>query len=346
MKSKAYLVALSLALSMEIYAQPRPPAGGQIQGVSGTGDTSVTTLGVQTPGACVQIDNNGNHVPVPSGAGCGNGTVGPAGPTGPTGPPGASAASAPVAVTTSKTLFSTDAFVAQEITGTSIIISAPASVPAASTGWAVPLINIGTSTVTISGNGGLVDGQSTQTLPACLATPTGGCPRMVLAVNAAGTGYTLSQSGVNGAVGATGATGSTGAAGTVANQYKVWRCTVITGDPGAASSVLANDNDSPVACQNNTGVDITITGVSAWADGGSPTVTPILTAGTGTSILTGALTAGTASWAAGTVNGTPTLHSFSANNATCPSTPCTIDSNITAAGGTAKYLVVQISGTY
>lgn len=134
--------------------------------------------------------------------------------------------------------------------------------------------------------------------------------------------------------------------GGTGSSTRPWGCTVITGDPGAASPVLANDNDSPVACANNTGVDVTITTVAAWADAGSPTVTPILTGGSGTSILTGALTAGTASWAAGTVNGTVTLHSFSGTGATCSSTPCTIDSNITTAGGTAKYLVVKITGTY
>lgn len=135
-----------------------------------------------------------------------------------------------------------------------------------------------------------------------------------------------------------------GIAGSAA--VRQWSCTIITGDPGAASAVLANDNDSPASCSNNLGSDVTITTVAAWADAGSPTVTPILTGGSGTSILTGALTAGTASWAAGAVNGTVTLHSFSGTGATCSSTPCTLDSNITVAGGTAKYLVVKFVGTY
>jgi hypothetical protein len=139
----------------------------------------------------------------------------------------------------------------------------------------------------------------------------------------------------------TGPTGPTGPSGNNVRQ-----CVIITGDPGAASPVLANDNDSPVACSNNFGADWTITTVACWADAGSPTVTPILTGGSGTSILTGALTCGTASWAAGTVQGTaPVVHSFSGTGATCSSTPCTIDSNITAAGGTAKYIVVKIVGT-
>jgi hypothetical protein len=120
-------------------------------------------------------------------------------------------------------------------------------------------------------------------------------------------------------------------------------CEVVIGDPGSASPVLANDNDTPVVCANVTGSDVTVTAVACYADAGTPTVTPILTGGGGTSILTGALTCGTASWAAGTINGTPTIHSFSANGATCSSTPCTLDANITSAGGTAKYIVMHFT---
>lgn len=126
----------------------------------------------------------------------------------------------------------------------------------------------------------------------------------------------------------------------------VRECVVIIGDPGAASAVLANDNDSPAACGNTWATDWTITSVACWANAGSPTVTPILTAGSATSILTGSLTCGTAAWAAGTVQGTaPVVHSFSANGATCSSTPCTIDTDITSAGGTAKYIIIRITGT-
>lgn len=122
---------------------------------------------------------------------------------------------------------------------------------------------------------------------------------------------------------------------------------VIIGDPGVGSPVLSDDNDSPVAVDNDLGADVTITGVACWANAGSPTITPILTGGTGTSILSGALTCGTAAWAGAAANGTVTLHSFSGTgNATCSSTPCSADINITAAGGTAKYIVVKIVGTY
>ena len=126
---------------------------------------------------------------------------------------------------------------------------------------------------------------------------------------------------------------------------KVRQCTVIIGDPGSASPVLADDNDSPVACVNEYTTDWTITTVACWANAGSPTVTPILTGGSGTSILSGALTCGTAAWASAAVNGTPVIKTFSGTGSTCSSTPCSADINITTAGGTAKYIVVKIVGT-
>ena len=133
---------------------------------------------------------------------------------------------------------------------------------------------------------------------------------------------------------------------TASTPSRTRTCVVTIGDPGAASPALADDNDSPVACGNTWGADWTITSVAAWSNAGTPTTTPILTGGSGTSILTGALSAGAAAWAAGTVQSTPpVVHSFNADGATCPSTPCTIDVNITTAGGTSKYLVVRISGT-
>jgi hypothetical protein len=99
-------------------------------------------------------------------------------------------------------------------------------------------------------------------------------------------------------------------------------------------------------CGNDTGVDETVTAVACYADAGTPTVNPILTGGAATSILSGALTCGTASWAAGTVNGSPVLHTFSGTGATCAATPCTLDGNIATAGGTAKYLVMKITLTF
>ena len=120
-------------------------------------------------------------------------------------------------------------------------------------------------------------------------------------------------------------------------------CEVVFGDPNSNSSVLADGDDQPVACGNISGHDAIITAVACYADAGSPTVTPILTGGTSTSILTGALTCGSGTWAAGTVNGSPTIRSFSANGATCATNPCTLDANLTSAGGAARYVVMRFT---
>jgi hypothetical protein len=89
-----------------------------------------------------------------------------------------------------------------------------------------------------------------------------------------------------------------------------------------ASSVLQDTDDEAASCFNVFGVTETITAVNCRADAGSPTVTPVVTGGG--AILTGALTCGTASFAAGTLSGTPTVASAGS-----------IDANITTAGGTA-----------
>lgn len=111
-------------------------------------------------------------------------------------------------------------------------------------------------------------------------------------------------------------------------------CEIVTGDPGAASPVLADDNDTPSVCANQTGVTMTILSVECYVNAGTTIVNPILTGGAATSILSGALTCGTGSFASGTLNGTPTQVDGS-----------TIDGNITTAGGTAKYLIIRIRRT-
>ena len=123
-------------------------------------------------------------------------------------------------------------------------------------------------------------------------------------------------------------------ASALAAKFKVRTCTVVIGDPGAASVVLANDNDLTAVCGNKYQTTLTITAVECYADAGSPTMTPIITGGSSTSILTGALTCGTGSFASGTLNGTPTETDGQS-----------IDANITAAGGTAKYIVIRITRT-
>jgi len=121
----------------------------------------------------------------------------------------------------------------------------------------------------------------------------------------------------------------------LASDAKVRPCEIIIGDPGSASAALANDNDTPDVCVNKTGSTLTITGVNCYSDAGSPTVTPIISGGSSTSILSGALTCSqTQGGASGTLNGTPTETSGQS-----------IDANITTAGGTAKYVVIIINRT-
>jgi hypothetical protein len=117
---------------------------------------------------------------------------------------------------------------------------------------------------------------------------------------------------------------TTGSAATVlATKYKTRMCEIHIWGSGA-SSVLQDADDEAASCFNGFGVTETITAVRCWANAGTPTVTPIVTGGGATSILTGALTCGTASFASGTLNGTPTLSSLGS-----------IDANVTTAGGTA-----------
>jgi hypothetical protein len=122
---------------------------------------------------------------------------------------------------------------------------------------------------------------------------------------------------------------------TALTSLKVWTCEIVVGDPGAASSVLADDNDTPGVCANDTAVTKTITAVHCYANTGSPTVTPIVNGGGATSILSGAGTCDqTAGGASLALQGTPTL-----------TTGQLVDTNITTAGGAAKYIVVRITGT-
>lgn len=121
-----------------------------------------------------------------------------------------------------------------------------------------------------------------------------------------------------------GGSGGGGASGPTA-------CEIVIGDPGAATPVLADDNDTPAVCANVSGSSQTITAIACYANAGTPTVNPIITGGGGTSLLSAPLTCGTGSYATGTLSGTPTLANGS-----------TIDANIASAGGVAKYIVIRI----
>jgi hypothetical protein len=118
-------------------------------------------------------------------------------------------------------------------------------------------------------------------------------------------------------------------------------CEIVIGNPNTAGAVLADGDDAPAVCGNVSGSDQTITAVACQADATGASVLPTLTGG-GT-ILSGAITCGNGTWAAGTISGTPTLKTFSANGATCAVTPCTLDATIAAAGGNARYAIIRFT---
>lgn len=122
--------------------------------------------------------------------------------------------------------------------------------------------------------------------------------------------------------------GSSGPCGTAPTTA----CEVVIGDPGAATPILADDNDAPASCVNVSGVTQTITEIACYANTGSPTVRPIITGSSATSLLATDLTCGSGTYATGTLSGTPTM-----------ATGSTIDANIASAGGVAKYIVIRIT---
>jgi hypothetical protein len=113
--------------------------------------------------------------------------------------------------------------------------------------------------------------------------------------------------------------------------YKIRTCEIHIWGSGT-SQVLQDTDDELASCYNDYGVTETIAAVRCWGNAGSPTVLPIINGG-GT-ILSGALTCGTASWAAGTLSGTPTL-----------SAAGSIDGVVTTAGGTATNIRIVITLT-
>lgn len=211
------------------------------------------------------------------------------------------------------------------VTGATPITSSGAWVLSFPTNMTLP----GTTTGTFSGNlTGAVTGNAS-TATALAANPAncsaGNLPR---GVDASGVAEGCAPASLTADV-----TGSLPTANMAAAAL-VRPCEIVIGDPGTTSPTLANDNDTPAVCVNDSAATMTITAVKCYADAGSPTVTPIITGAGGTSILSGALTCGNGSYASGTLNGTPTETAGQ-----------TVDGNITVAGGTAKYIVIRISRT-
>ena len=158
----------------------------------------------------------------------------------------------------------------------------------------------------VTGTGNVVQASSPT-----LVTPALGTPSAIVLTNASG----LPNSALSSSV-------------------KVRTCEIHIWGDGASGALQTSDSET-YSCYNATGATLTITAIRCLARGGSTTttMTPILTGGSSTSIVSGAITCGNASFATGSLNGTPTLTSGS-----------TIDANITAVGtGTGLILVVSLT---
>jgi hypothetical protein len=121
--------------------------------------------------------------------------------------------------------------------------------------------------------------------------------------------------------------------GTWAAAARVRVCEVHIWGSGA-SQVLQNTDDEVASCKNKYGISWTVTAVDCYADAGSPTV--MVTKTGGNNVLSGNLTCGTASWAAGSLTGTGADLIVAADG--------TLDLNIVAAGGTAHTVRIVVTG--
>ena len=118
-------------------------------------------------------------------------------------------------------------------------------------------------------------------------------------------------------------------------EAKVRVCEIVIGDPGAASSALANDNDTPFVCGNLTGATLTLSKIECQylpTGGTAPTVNVAITGGS--NIATSNLTCGSGSFA-----NTTTL------SVTSQTDGQSLDGNLIVAGGTATYVVIRVTRT-
>lgn len=120
----------------------------------------------------------------------------------------------------------------------------------------------------------------------------------------------------------------------LASRYKVRACELVIWGTGA-SNVLQDTDDWAADCKNKFGATWTITAVECYADAGSPTF--MLTKTGNNNVLSGNLTCGTATWAAGTLTGTGADKQVASDG--------TLDFNVVSAGGVAHYIRVLVTGT-
>lgn len=117
-------------------------------------------------------------------------------------------------------------------------------------------------------------------------------------------------------------------------------CEIPIRGTGTAGVLLDTDHEAS-RCFNGFGVTETITSVSCWADAGTPTVLPIITGGSSTSILSSSLTCGTGSYTtADGLGGRPFVEGYPLI------TPgLSIDDKVATAGGSAHKVVIAITLT-
>jgi hypothetical protein len=218
-----------------------------------------------------------------------------------------------------------------------------------SVGLSVPSwLTVGGSPVTTSGTLA-VTATTGQTANLFLATPNGSTGAVGLRAIVAADIPTLNQSTTGTAAnlsgtpalpnGTTGTTQTAGDATTklatdafvstaIGNIVVPWSCQPGTGD---GLNAITAGTYPITSCYNDTGKTITITGIKCYADAGTPTLS--VTNGTGTALLTGAITCST-SFAAGTQSGTVNIAAgdylkFSV-----------------VASGTAKQVTAVVTGTH
>lgn len=90
----------------------------------------------------------------------------------------------------------------------------------------------------------------------------------------------------------------------VARAARRRSCEIHIWGSGASQALVAANDDELASCYNSYPSSLTITAVRCWANAGSPTVMLTNTGVSGHNILSGNLTCGTASFAAGSLTGT------------------------------------------
>lgn len=167
----------------------------------------------------------------------------------------------------------------------------------------------------------------------------------ILAKTGAGPPVTLAARTITGTASYIGVTNGDGVSAdpvitVAAGPIRTRVCEVYVYGSGAAG-VLQDADDVANVCTNGSGVTETITHYGCFVSSitGTPTATPVLGDGS-TAIVTGAVscTATVNTLAMGTISGTPTLTPITLSSGACASGSCTINANITTAGGTATYI--------